>query len=203
VTSRRQRAANRANSAKSTGPRSQAGKAASQLNARRHGLATAVQSEPGADAEIERLASAIVDEAGRPDPIEFARRVAEAEIDLRRIQRARVTRAKLPDLINLSFKFVPSPNRKLFMKEVRRETRHKKISMERLNIRLRRMGWRPDAPQHVEAPIKPSGIRNTDPKILDRYERRAFSRRKSAIRRFDELRFGQGPQSASGAASRA
>jgi hypothetical protein len=50
VTSKRQRAANRANSAKSTGPRSKAGKSAASLNARLHCLAAAVQSEPGADA---------------------------------------------------------------------------------------------------------------------------------------------------------
>jgi hypothetical protein len=200
VTSRRQRAANRANSAKSTGPRSEAGKAASRLNARLHGLATAVQSEPGADAEIERLASAIVDEAGRPDLIEFARRVAEAEIDLRRIQRARVTRAKLPDLINLSFKFVASPNQKMYRKAVHYESLRKEFSIERLRKRLWRLGWDPHAPAHVEAPVKPGGIKNTDPKVLERYERRATSRRKSAIRRFDALSRSATAQGASGGA---
>jgi hypothetical protein len=98
------------------------------LNARLHDLATAVRSEPGADAEIERMASAIVDEAGRPDLIEFARQVAEAEMDLRRIRRARVTRSKLPDMIVTSFRWVTSPNKKLFMKAVSYETRRKEFS---------------------------------------------------------------------------
>jgi hypothetical protein len=42
MTTDRQRAANRANAAKSTGPRTPRGKWAMRLNARRHGLASAV-----------------------------------------------------------------------------------------------------------------------------------------------------------------
>ncbi len=152
MTSKRQRAANRANSARSTGPRSKAGKAASRLNARLHDLATAVRSEPGADAEIERMASAIVDEAGRPDLIEFARQVAEAEMDLRRIRRARVTRSKLPDMIVTSFRWVTSPNKKLFMKAVSYETRRKEFSIERLRSRLWRLGWEPNGPHSSRRP---------------------------------------------------
>jgi hypothetical protein len=88
VTSKRQRASNRANSAKSTGQRIRAGKAAARFNARVHGLATSVRGEPDAEVEIERVAGAIVSEAGRPDLMEFARRIAEAEVDVRRIRRA-------------------------------------------------------------------------------------------------------------------
>jgi hypothetical protein len=79
VTSERQRAANRANAAKSAGPGAKAGKSAARLNARLHGLATAVESEPGADAAIERPARAMPEEPGRPDLIAFARRRAMAE----------------------------------------------------------------------------------------------------------------------------
>ena len=67
MTSERQRAANRANAAKSTGPRTKAGRAKASQNAWRHGLATALRSEPGVVEEIERIAHAIVVEAGRPD----------------------------------------------------------------------------------------------------------------------------------------
>ena len=93
MTSRRQRAANRANAARSTGPRSKSGKAAASLNAMRHGLAMAARSEPGADAEIETLARTIAEEAARPDLMDWARRIAEAEIDLRRVRCARLTLA--------------------------------------------------------------------------------------------------------------
>ena len=121
MTSDRQRAANRANAAKSTGPRTKAGKSAARVNARLHGLATAVQSEPGADAEIERLARAIAEEAARPDLIEFARRIAEAEVDLRRIRRSRETLAKFPPVVFAPFRMVQSPNRMLFTKALKYE----------------------------------------------------------------------------------
>jgi hypothetical protein len=155
VTSKRQRAANRANSAKSTGPRSRAGKSAAKLNARLHGLATAVQSEPGADEEIERMARAIADEVGRPDLIELARRIAEAELDLRRVRRARVTLMKLPSALSTSFRTVESPNSKLFITAVRLENRRKESSMEDLVSRLQSLGWRSDLPELVEAPLGP------------------------------------------------
>jgi hypothetical protein len=96
VTSERQRAANRANAVKSTGPRTKPGKAKASQNARWHGLATALRGEPGTVEEIERLAQVMVVEAGRPDLIDYARRVAEAEIDLRRVRHARQTLARLP-----------------------------------------------------------------------------------------------------------
>ena len=112
VTSQRQRAANRANAAKSTGPRTKAGRAKASQNAWRHGLATALRSEPGVVEEIERIAHAIVVEAGRPDLIEYARRVAEAEIDLRRVRRARETLARLPTAAATSYRLVRVPQLK-------------------------------------------------------------------------------------------
>jgi hypothetical protein len=59
-------------------------------------LGEATRFEPGADAEIDNLASAIIDEAARPDLIDLAREIAEAEIDLRRIAQARQALAKAP-----------------------------------------------------------------------------------------------------------
>ena len=86
MTSERQQVANRANAAKSTGPRTKAGKAKASQNARWHGLSAALGGEPGAVEEIERLTRAIVVEANRPDLIDCAQRVAEAEVDLRRVR---------------------------------------------------------------------------------------------------------------------
>jgi hypothetical protein len=154
VISQRQRSSNRANSAKSTGPRTQAGKAAGRLNARLHGLASAVRGEPGVDAEIERLASAIANEAGRPDLIGSARQIAEAELDVRRIRRARATFETIPAASLTSYRLVGD--------------------------RLDKLGWRGTA---HEAPLKPGSRSNFKLDTLERYERRATSRRKSAIRR--------------------
>ena len=123
MTSERRLAANRANAAKSTGPRSSAGKAVARFNAWAHGLAAPASSEPGADREILGLARAIVEEAGREDLLGLAIRVAEADIDLRRIRRA---------------------------------------------------GASAEPPRRADA--------------LERYERRASSRRKSAVRAFDAAR---------------
>src|SRR5271169_148371 len=56
MTSERKIAANRKNARKSTGPRSNAGRAASRHNARRHGLATGIGSDPALRDDIEILA---------------------------------------------------------------------------------------------------------------------------------------------------
>jgi hypothetical protein len=183
VTTDRQLAANRANAAKSTGPRTKAGKAKASQNARWHGLAAALSGEPGAAQEIELLAEAIVVEAGRQDLIEYARLIAEAEIDLRRVRRARLLLARLPAAAATSYRLVESRNSKLFMAAVRRLNRRKKTPLEELTRIVFAAGWRPDAPEFVEAPTKHN--RNVKDELLERYMRRAASRRRFAIRDFD------------------
>jgi hypothetical protein len=83
------------------------------------------------------------------------------------------------------------------MMAVRLENRRKEPSMEHLLERLDRLGWDPTAPDRVEAPLK-RNVKNVKLDALERYERRAMSRRKSAIRRFDLMRRDEGRQSAPG-----
>ena len=157
MTSSRQAYANRRNARRSTGPRTVAGKAAARLNARRHGLAVPLRSEPGADKDIERLADAIA--GARTDLIDLARPIAEAELELRRIWHARLQRTQNPHLPT-DFMFVA------------------------LNELLEEMGR--DAPRGMLR-LKQVLI-DKEANAFERYERRALSRRKFAIRDFDAAR---------------
>ena len=70
-----------------TGPRSAAGKARTSRNALRHGLAVPVLADATLSAEVDDLARRIAD--GDDRLLEAAVRVAEAQVDLRRIRQAR------------------------------------------------------------------------------------------------------------------
>ncbi|SEC59393.1 hypothetical protein SAMN05444161_1439 [Rhizobiales bacterium GAS191] len=185
MTNSRQRNANRANATRSTGPRTALGKATASLNARRHGLAARLRSEPGVDDEIDRLARAIA--GARSDLLDLARRIAEADLELRRIWRARQLLAKVPRTPRFLPRMVESPNSKLFMWAVRRLNRRKEASMDDLAQLLGKVGWDPDAPVRIMVPSK-KPLPDWDASAFERYERRALSRRKFAIRDFDAAR---------------
>jgi hypothetical protein len=89
MTTQRQVAANRANSQKSTGPQSAAGKSRAAQNARRHGLSVPVWIDPKLAAEIEELALEIAGDDAPATIQVLARAVAKAQIDLNRVRQAR------------------------------------------------------------------------------------------------------------------
>lgn len=89
MTSERKVAANRKNALRSAGPKTAAGKSRSSRNAFRHGLAVAISSQPCFSKEIEALARSL---AGKGKPVtDFARVIAETEIDLQRIRKMRAS----------------------------------------------------------------------------------------------------------------
>jgi hypothetical protein len=90
MTSDRQIVSNRSNGRRSRGPRTAAGKASSSRNALRHGLAVSVLDKPAMCAEVERLARAIAGSGADNFRLDQARIIAEAQVDLIRIQDAKV-----------------------------------------------------------------------------------------------------------------
>ena len=89
MASERKIAANRANSLRSTGPKSLKGKSRAAQNARRHGLSLPVSLNPKLSKEAEELAQNVAGGSLDQDILEAARLFAEAQIDLERISRFR------------------------------------------------------------------------------------------------------------------
>lgn len=81
--------ANRANARASTGPKTAQGRARTARNALRHGLSVPVFSGSVFSEEVDALAREITGPDADAEVLELARRVAEAEIDLRRVRYAR------------------------------------------------------------------------------------------------------------------
>ena len=90
MASERQIAANRRNARKSTGPRSGAGRKRASSNAYRHGLSLSITSTAAFAKQLDKLARKIAGNTDDAITLERAGAIAQAELDLARVRRAKV-----------------------------------------------------------------------------------------------------------------
>jgi hypothetical protein len=181
LTSDRKINANRANARASTGPRTARGRASAARNALRHGLNLPVCSDPVLSEEVEALAREIAGPDATVEIKGLAGRIAEAQIDLRRVRYAR--HQLLSNALSNPYcesRATALAKLRLLPKLLRANA--PEISMDTLTKFLT------STPQ---GPNKFATILSEEAKRLiamDRYERRALFRRKIAIQEFDEAR---------------
>jgi len=176
MTTTTKRESNRRNASKSTGPKTARGKQRSARNAVRHGLSVSSLADPCWAPAALALAKLLVSDEAPALLREHAYKLASAHVDLVRARRAR---HELIADVMADERFMPAQQRMVLSKVVEARFELPPPSFRRLMSVLTRTptGDYKMALVVSELEAKLEG--------LDRYERRAFSRRWNAIRTFD------------------
>jgi hypothetical protein len=166
VTSERRRLANQANAKTSSGPKTKAGKARSARNALRHGLNIPISSDLALAAQAEAIARQIAGPDADAESLEQARRTSQVSL-----QRVCARRTAL----------ILGHQRSPLIDRIERLTlRSSDIEMIESLV--------PGKPLEGDEKLTAVPAEHmSELARLGRYERRALSRRKSAIREFDAL----------------
>jgi hypothetical protein len=185
LTSDRQRRANRVNAKASRGPKTKAGKARSARNALRHGLNVPVWADPALSPMVEVIARRISGPDADIAALARARQLAEAQVELDRVRGRRRTLIAgfLTDPKYQPLRVLRQQLR--LMKTIDRveRTRGAPFDIDEIEEMIDLEPLEGDAKFAAVVEDKSSELA-----ALDRYERRAWSRRKAAIRNFDAAR---------------
>jgi hypothetical protein len=210
MSSQAQVAANQSNGRKSRGPRTAAGKSRASRNALRHGLAAISRYNPAYFPEIDRIAKAYCE--GEDDPLLFEQALMMAECDLILMYVAAERLAAIARMRDP--KAIPFSDTKASLGRARARFAQAKLAYTKLvkekaatasksAKNLSRRAPTPNTSNLNAAPTSPNkaatqprkydeveGMLRAVPdlKRLERYERRAISRRNRAIRDFSFIR---------------
>src|SRR5262245_46600732 len=170
MVSERQIAANRRNARKSTGPRSGAGKKRASHNAYRHGLTLSIASTAAFAKQLDKLVREIAGDTEDAIMLERARAIAQAELDL-----ARVRRAKLALIERASAFGALDPPRLTVAQMIRLIDAFDRGVPKPIDALAAMPSQEPDRSAEAVRRILPELCK------LDRYERRAAARRDRAV----------------------
>jgi len=186
LTSDQQRRANQANAKASTGPKTRAGKERAAQNALRHGLSIPVSGDPALSPHAEAIARKIAGPDTKAEALEQARRIGEAQVDLNRVRARRM--ALVADPLG-DPNYQPVSVLKHSVRLMGLVDRIKGLALPASDAEMFESGiTRKTTLEGLEKLAMILQDRASELARLDRYERRALSRRKSAIREFDAAR---------------